>query len=170
MTEPKLYWVNASLRGGLAVVTRPRHAGHFGALKAAGIDVLVSLLEPEEALAVGLGEEARHCARAGIEFLSFPIEDHGVPTAFEAVEELVARLIGHLDAGRGVAAHCYAGLGRSPLLVASVLIRHGFTDEEAIRLVSEARGYGVPEMEEQHRWLYGLADRAGRFDADSEPC
>ena len=44
------------------------------------------------------------------------------------------------------------------------------SDEEAIRLVSEARGYGVPEMEEQHRWLYGLADRAGRFDADSEPC
>jgi protein-tyrosine phosphatase len=75
------------------------------------------------------------------------------------VEAAVATLSHHLGAGRGVGAHCFAGLGRSPLLVAAVLINHGHSDEDAIDLVSAARGYRVPEMDDQHDWLFDFARR-----------
>ncbi|MDX2155219.1 MAG: dual specificity protein phosphatase family protein [Hyphomicrobiaceae bacterium] len=159
MMNPAIYWVDAPLRGRLAVVSRPRSPAHFGALKAGGIDVLVSMLEPDEAESVGLADEARHCAEVGIEFMHLPITDHGVPTSFTSMEQALVAIAGHLEQGRGVGAHCFAGLGRSPLLVAAVLIHHGHTDETAVELVSEARGTSVPEMDEQYAWLLELALR-----------
>ncbi|MEZ5815848.1 MAG: hypothetical protein R3D44_02045 [Hyphomicrobiaceae bacterium] len=168
MTEPKIYWVEASLPGRLAVISRPRMAGHFLALKSAGVDVVVSMLEPAEAYDVGLSEEAAWCRSAGIEFVSLPVTDHGIPGTFEEVEDVVAVLAGHLRCGRGVAAHCFAGLGRSPLLVASVLIHHGWSDAEAVDAVSVARGSLVPEMDAQHRWLLDLAIRRGERGATAQ--
>lgn len=159
MAGPRIYWVKASLPGGLAVVSRPRSVGDFGSMKAAGIDVLVSLMEPDEAREMGLADEAGECARAGIVFVSLPVADHGIPDSFEVVEAAVAQLAQHIDAGRGVGAHCFAGLGRSPLLVAAVLLQHGYSYEEAIQLVSAARGHDVPEMDDQHAWLAEFAER-----------
>lgn len=154
-----IYWVAAALTGRIAVVARPRTAASFRDLKACGVDVLVSMLEPEEAVDVGLGDEAERCAAAGIMFLGVPVMDHGVPDAFEPVEAAVAAVKGHLAKGLGVGAHCYAGLGRSPLFVAASLIAHGLSDAEAIDLVSKARGYNVPEMAGQHAWLHEFARR-----------
>ena len=162
MNELMIFWVESSVPGRVAVVSRPRSVAHFARMKARGIDVLVSMMEPKEAEELGLGDEAGHCARAGIEFLSVPITDHGIPDSFETIERAVAALSSHLAAGRGVAAHCYAGLGRSPLMVASLLIHHGYSDADAIALVSEARGYDVPEMDDQHVWLSDFAMRYRR--------
>lgn len=159
MTDQSIFWVEVAYPGRIAVVTRPRSVTHFRVLKAAGIDVLVSLLDPDEAESMGLAGEAGHCARADIEFISLPVIDHGIPATFEMIEETVARLKLRLRTGRGVGAHCFAGLGRSPLLVAAVLIRHGHSDGEATQLVSAARGYPVPEMDSQRTWLAEFAMR-----------
>lgn len=154
-----VYWVEAPAVGRLGVVARPRSAAAFHELKTAGVDVLVSLLEAGEAEDVGLGDEQLYCERAGIEFVSLPITDHGIPDSFEAVDEIVWRLSAHLAAGRGIGAHCYAGLGRSPLLISALLIHMGVDDEEATALVSAARGHDVPEMLSQHDWLAEFAAR-----------
>lgn len=153
MASPEIYWVNAPAIGRLAVVTRPREPGHFAALKAAGVDVLVSMLEAEEAIAVGLGQAAEFAAAHGIEFHNLPILDHGIPSAVAPVEALVGTLKARLATGKGVAAHCFAGLGRSPLMVASVLIRSGMPALEACERISKARGFEVPEMSTQVEWL-----------------
>jgi len=159
MSDPRIFWVKAPVPGRLAVLSRPTQGSHFGALKAAGVDMMVSMLEPAEAGEVGLGDAAQSCQRAGIEFLSVPITDHGIPSSFEIVEEAVEVAARQLRAGRGVGAHCYAGLGRSPLFVASVLILHGHSAPDAIAAVSTARGRDVPEMDQQHAWLMKLAMR-----------
>ncbi len=159
MTDPRVFWVDAPLPGRLAVVSRPRTHADFPTLKAAGIDMLVSLLEPAEASDVGLGNAAVWCERAGIEFLSVPVTDHGIPTSFQVIEHAVNLASQYMRSDRGVGAHCYAGLGRSPLFVASVLISHGHSDAEAIAAVSAARGYDVPEMDQQHIWLMEFAAR-----------
>lgn len=156
-----IYWVTAPIAGRIAVVARPRTAASFRGLKASGIDVLVSMLEPEEAVEIGLGDEAEQCADAGMVFLGVPVMDHGVPEAFEPLEAAVAAVREHLAGGRGVGAHCYAGLGRSPLFVAASLIAQGISHREAIDLVSKARGYSVPEMPGQHAWLAEFARRRG---------
>jgi protein-tyrosine phosphatase len=153
MAPPRLYWVDAPTIGRIAVVSRPREARHFAELKAAGVDVLASMLEAEEAASVGLGDQADHCAAAGIEFFNLAILDHGIPDAVEPVEALVQTLLQRLAAGKGVAAHCFAGLGRSPLIVASVLIRQGIASYDACDLISAARGHDVPEMSTQVEWL-----------------
>jgi protein-tyrosine phosphatase len=159
MTDPGIFLVSAPGPGRLAVLSRPRRSSDFAALKAAGIDMLVSMLEPAEADSVGLGEAALSCERAGIDYLSVPITDHGIPASFQLIEQAVDIVARQLLAGRGVGAHCYAGLGRSPLFVASVLILHGQSAPQAIASVSAARGVDVPEMDQQHDWLMQLAAR-----------
>lgn len=159
MPDQRIYWVDAPMRGRLAVVSRPRKALHVSALKAAGVDTLVSLLAPDEAIDVGLGQEADWCAETGVSFLNIPIIDHGVPSSFQVIEDAMDELANELKAGRGVAAHCFAGLGRSPLLVASVLVHLGWSDLDAVAAVSQARGYDVPEMHAQHLWLAEFAER-----------
>ncbi|MFM9939016.1 MAG: hypothetical protein ACKVP7_05925 [Hyphomicrobiaceae bacterium] len=153
MPPPRLYWVDAPHIGRLAVVSRPREARNFAELKEAGVDVLISMLEAEEAASVGLEDQTARCQAAGIEFFHLPILDHGIPSAVAPVEALVATIKPRLAAGQGVAAHCYAGLGRSPLMIASILIRHGMNAHAACDLISVARGTGVPEMSTQVDWL-----------------
>lgn len=148
-----IYWVATPSKGRLAVVGRPRSPGAFAELKAAGIDVLVSLLEPEEAAAVGLAGEAAFCADAGMHFLTVPITDHGTPASIARVEAAIAAIQPLLGAGQGIGAHCYAGLGRSPLMIAALLVANGMTAREAIARVSAGRGRAVPEMASQHQWL-----------------
>jgi len=43
------------------------------------IDTVISLLERDEVEELGLGPEAGLCSREGMEFVSFPIADRGVP-------------------------------------------------------------------------------------------
>ncbi len=157
-----VYWVDAPLAGRIAVVERPRGAASFAALKSTGVDVLVSMLETGEALEVGLGDASRWAAAADIEFLALPITDHGIPSDVDAVARAVEHVRERLRDGQGVAAHCYAGLGRSPLFVAATLIASGYAASDAIKRISEARGFAVPEMKAQHTWLQNFAATRNR--------
>ncbi len=150
----RVYWIDApsAAPGRLAVMPRPP-ADQFAALKSTGVDVVVSLMEQGEATELGLGDEAGLCAAAAIEFLSLPIIDHGIPSAVTPVMRMSRRIDAHLKDGKGVAVHCFAGLGRSPLLCAAVLIDHGMDAMAACDLISAARGFGVPERAEQSDWL-----------------
>jgi protein-tyrosine phosphatase len=158
MPPLRLYWIDAKMAGRLAVMPRP-HPRSFMDLKAAGVDVLASLLEPHEAEQAGLSAQADLCAAAHIDFLHLPVVDHGVPRAIESVASAAARLGAELDAGRGVAVHCWAGQGRSPLLAAAVLIERGMGAVAATDLISAARGMRVPEMAAQQAWLDGYERR-----------
>jgi len=54
---------------------------------------------------------------------------------------------------------CFAGIGRSTLVAASLLIRSGLALAEALELISEARGWQVPDTSAQHRWLESFEAR-----------
>lgn len=150
----RIFWIKAATAapGRLAVMPRPM-PHQFDDLKREGVDVVVSMMEAGEAVELGLGDEVGLCSRSGMEFLNLPIIDHGVPSAVTPVTRLSRQITSHLQAGKGVAVHCFAGLGRSPLMCAAVLIDHGLGAIEACDLISEARGTGVPEMSQQADWL-----------------
>lgn len=159
MAKLNLFWIETpGMRGRIAVMPRP-HPDQFAALKAAGVDCIVSLMQPAEAQRFGLGDEAGLCAAAGIAFSALPVVDHGIPESVAPVEAASAKIRGRLARGEGVAVHCFAGLGRSPLLIAAALIDLGFGAEEACEAISRARGFNVPEMEEQYQWLLAYARR-----------
>jgi protein-tyrosine phosphatase len=148
------------MAGRVAIMARPR-AGDWleqeiNAWKDLGIDVVVSLLEQEEISELALQDEAKLCRGRGIDFISFPIPDRGVPESGLEILRLARGLLASVHDGRSVAIHCRAGIGRSSLMAASLLIRSGITAEDALALIGEARGLGVPDTDEQRDWVLGF--------------
>ena len=165
--QPTVYWVRDLARGRLAVVTRPDPAyglpQQMKSLRDDGLDVLVSMLQSDEAIRLGLAWEANVAADAGLVFHNLPTGDFGVPPSFESAGSLVAAAAGEIAGGRAVGVHCFAGRGRSPLFAACVLIHLGAEPEAAIEAVSQARGRRVPETDAQRQWIFDFA--AWRRDA-----
>jgi protein-tyrosine phosphatase len=157
----KVFWVNPGANGRLAIVPRPRGneglRDDLGELRRDGIDILVSLLTRTEAAELGLEREQAVCEAAGIEFRSFPIPDHSVPTSHRELHELAEALATERRHGKNIGAHCCAGIGRSSLLIAAVLCVEGISPERAFRLISNGRGLQVPDTPEQAEWLAGFA-------------
>jgi protein-tyrosine phosphatase len=125
------------------------------ALRELGVDVLVCLQTPAERAELGLADEPDAAVRAGLEFHALPIVDFGVPDHQET-RPLLDTLAAHLAAGRYIAVHCRAGIGRSSLVAAALLVRLGTPAAQAWEVIAEARGCAVPETEAQRRWLDGV--------------
>ena len=152
----------------LAITPRPRGEDwlldDLRLLKRAGIDVVVSALTLAEAQELGLLEEGPFCQSTGLEYLSFPIEDRSVPSSFSEFDKLLKTVSDYLSNGRAVGVHCRAGIGRSSMIVASALIRSGFSVDSAFRAIQEARGCTVPDTREQRRWVETHLSRFGRLE------
>jgi protein-tyrosine phosphatase len=155
------YWVKTGNNIRIAIVPRPRGGDwledEIQHMKLAGVDVLVSMLPDDEAAELGLAQEAALCEAAGITFFSFPIPDRQTPSSATAFGKLVDSLSGEVDAGRSVGVHCRASIGRSSLLLASLLASRGMTPDEAFLRLSEARGIDVPDTPGQVRWVNQFA-------------
>jgi len=126
-------------------------------LRQTGFDVVVSLLEVEEAKELGLSQEEQFCSTNGLSFISFPIADRSIPASKLNFLELISELSQHLKTGKNVGAHCRQSVGRSSLIAISLLIISGIEVGDAIHHVSKARGCEVPETKEQFEWLIKLS-------------
>jgi protein-tyrosine phosphatase len=152
----EIYWIDTSDSARLAIMARPR-AGDWledeiAGWKADGVDVVVSLLEDGEISELGLESEQSLCAASGIEFISFPIADRSVPSA-DKTEALIQTISERVEHGKAVAIHCRAGIGRSALIAACVLVSDGMDTNEAFERISRARRVPVPDTQEQAAWV-----------------
>lgn len=148
----------ATIGGGfLAIMARPRAheraRGEFTRLADAGVRRIVSLLEVHEEFVLGLEQEAAFAREANIDLVTFPIPERGVPRNFQAFARLSHRLHADISGGSSTAIHCRAGLGRSSLLAAAVLLHAGIAADEAFERIRQARGRDVPDTPEQAAWL-----------------
>lgn len=126
------------------------------AWRESGIDVVISLLEPDEEAQLVL-EGAAAAAASGIDFRPFPFPDRGVPASRESVADLASEIVEVLDKGKNVAVHCRQGIGRSGVIVGGVLVAAGKDLASALKAIKESRGLEVPETDEQRRWLGDFA-------------
>lgn len=160
--RPELFTLDTPARGVLHTMARPRGgewlAEELGALVSAGVDVLVCLLTDAELLELGLVDEPDLAAAAGLEVVRRPWEDLTVPATTPALE-LARELAARLDAGEDVVVHCRAGIGRSSVLAALVLLVLGVPLEEVWERIAEARGLPVPDTEEQRRFVAETGSR-----------
>jgi protein-tyrosine phosphatase len=163
--KAEIYWVDAPGPGRLAILPRPRGGDWLDddvqSLREEGVDVLVSLLEPHEVEEFELQGEAAACATQGIDFVSHPIRDHTAPPRFHETAALVRSLEARMSSGKGVAVHCFAGVGRSGTLAAAILLERGLPLDTVLERLALARGYPVPETAEQHDWLERFARARG---------
>lgn len=138
------------------ITTRPRVLpDDLETLKAAGIQTLVSLQEPQEAAAVGLKTQAQTCADIGIDFLNHPIRDMHLPDA-APFRSFAAALAARLQESDNIAIHCYASIGRSGMLACAVLGHFGYTSTTALAHVSKMRGTPVPDTAEQTAFIHKI--------------
>jgi protein-tyrosine phosphatase len=155
-------WIEGTPAGRLAIMARPR-AGDWLRDEIAGwvtdrIDTVVNLLEPDEVKELELDDEASICRECGIELISFPIPDRGVPASMREATDLAQLLASRLNEQKSVAIHCRAGIGRSALVAACVMAVLGTEPEAALRRISDARGVKVPDTDEQRHWVRRFHD------------
>lgn len=157
----ELHWVDVAWPGKLALAARPRGGDwleeELSAWRAAGVDVVVSLLTPEEEESLDLKQEAGLTRAQGMEFVSFPIGDRQVPTSRGALTSTLEKLNLALSSGKNVAIHCRQGIGRTGLVAASLLVTKGWKPTAAVEHLSSSRGIPIPETEEQRCWIASLS-------------
>jgi protein-tyrosine phosphatase len=117
-----------------------------------GVTLFVDLTEEGEL------EPYAHLVHAPARRVSTPVRDLSVPPR----EELVATLDAideELGAGGVVYLHCWAGCGRTGVVVGCWLVRHGLEPTAALERIAAARGPGCPQTFEQrlviHAWRPG---------------
>ncbi|KTE30485.1 MULTISPECIES: protein-tyrosine phosphatase family protein [unclassified Sphingopyxis] len=154
-----IYWIETSDDLRLAIMARPRsgewlrdEVAHW---RRSGVEIVISLLEREEVDDLDLGREKALCERNGIEFLSWPIPDRGLPESRAAFKRFANEVS---TRRKPVAIHCRAGIGRSAVLAAAMMIDAGQSADDALRAISAARGVQVPDTDEQRDWIRALDD------------
>lgn len=111
------------------------------ALRDNGIGAIVSLEEE------GLANDV--LARHGFAYRHYPIDDFGAPTLAQA-SDFVEFVDEQIDRGHGVAAHCWAGIGRTGTMLACYLIWRG---ESATVATRKIRLWGGIESSDQVSFL-----------------
>lgn len=153
----QLYWIDTNTKLQLAIMARPR-AGDWledeiAHWKRSDVEIVISLLEQDEVNDLGLGMEEILCEKSGMEFLRFPIPDRGVPgDAAKAMR--FAREIADKD--KTIAIHCRAGIGRSSVIAATILIATGIPPAVALSAIERARGVPIPDTDAQRQWVLKL--------------
>jgi protein-tyrosine phosphatase len=152
-----LYWIDGLASGRLAIAARPRGgewlADEMIRWRAAGVDLIVSLLPADEAADLELVNEAAACKVAGLDFVLHPISDRGLPENAASFARLVSQVVTALNSRQSVLVHCRMGIVRSSLLAACVLGRLGNVDEDYFDRIRRARGFDVPDTAEQADWV-----------------
>ena len=163
-------WIEHPRSCRLGIMARPRADdwldGEIAAWKSDPVDVVLSLLEAEEAADLELTGQAEACRAHGIHFMSFPIADRGVPDMRDA-KAAAATICRHGVDGKAVAIHCRAGIGRSSLMAGAVLVLSGMDPAAAFSAIGRARGLDVPDTQAQRVWLFDFQEFVRGDDRDS---
>ncbi len=120
------------------------------------VGVLVSLVEDDELVELGLARLVAEASLRGVAVLRFPIRDGGTPPLGPSrfVVDVALTLA---RAGQHVVFHCRGGLGRAGTLAACCLVAAGELPDEAIATVRKARP-GAVETKAQELFVsqFGL--------------
>ncbi len=158
----EIYWTNEKI----ATMPKPRGGGlledEIIFLKKEGVDVLVSMLEDHEIERFELEREKEICRKNHITYLNFPILDRNLPESFEDVYKFVQKLSKYAEVNKKIAFHCFAGIGRSSLIACCLLVLQGTDVDDAFLQISKARGFDVPDTQEQLEWAYTFAEKFGK--------
>jgi protein-tyrosine phosphatase len=144
-----LYWVKGPWPGKLALTARPRGEDwledEIKSWQRAGINTVLSLLEPAEEMELGLKDEGALVKRQGMKFKSLPIPDRQIPNSESELGASLEEIDADLSSGKNVVVHCRQGVGRTGLVAACLLVTKGLSSRAAIASVTSARGTPIPE-------------------------
>jgi len=112
-------------------------------LLSVGINIFISL-QPEGESCTADYSPALHRAAASrhrkVHFLRSPMPDGSVCSP-KQMSEVLNTIDSRLSAGHNVFLHCWAGNGRTGLVVGCWLVRHGLSGEDALRQIESLRSH-----------------------------
>jgi protein-tyrosine phosphatase len=115
-----------------------------------GIRCLVSLTRR----AAGLGPS---CRKIGLGWIFYPIPDFGIPQDLDSFHDLITAIIGSMEQNRPVCVHCFAGIGRTGLVLCCAAGEYlRLPAAQAIAAVRKARS--ALETREQERFVHGYLE------------
>ena len=129
-----------------------------------GVEHLVCLLSPIEALQLGLRDEAFYATQNSIKFTNFEIKHMAIPSSIDNFLDLSMELSQEILDGRWVHIHGRSGIGRSGMLTCAILYFLGFCPPEAKKLTSESRGLQIPDTEEQEQLIMNIEHLVEKWD------
>jgi len=118
-----------------------------------GVTLMVDLTHEGEL------EPYDHLLPSDVRHVRIPIRDFSVPSGDQLATTLDV-VDAELEAGGLVYVHCWAGCGRTGVVVAAWLVRHGLDPRLALDRIADARGAGCPQTLEQRLLVLGW--EAGR--------
>lgn len=121
-------------------------------LVASGVTLFIDLTHEGEL------EPYAHLLPASARHVRIAIRDFSVPTE-EQLEGALDEIDAELAAGGVVYVHCWAGCGRTGVVVASWLVRHGMSPQDALDRIAETRGLGCPQTLEQRLFVLDRVPR-----------
>ncbi|HAJ31219.1 MAG TPA: phosphatase [Gammaproteobacteria bacterium] len=126
----------------------------LNALKSWGADAVICLVEPPELTAMGVPDYVEALSKSGFILFHLPIRDMSTPG--QPFKEAWARhsteLNELLSGPSHVVIHCAAGLGRTGMFCAEILVRMGCSAEDAIQKVRRIRP-GAIETRAQENYV-----------------
>lgn len=114
----------------------------------AGVTLFLDLTQEGEL------EPYAHLVAPPARYLRMSIRDFSVPTGDQLAATL-DEIDAELELGGLVYVHCWAGCGRTGVVVGSWLVRHGVPPNDALARIAEARGVGCPQTLEQRLLVLG---------------
>jgi protein-tyrosine phosphatase len=111
-------------------------------LLAAGVTLFLDLTHEHEL------DPYDHLVLPPARYVRISIRDFSVPTE-ETLEAALDEIDAELALGGLAYVHCWAGCGRTGVVVGSWLVRHGMSPDDALRRIAETRGLGCPQTLEQ---------------------
>ncbi len=155
--KPAIYHVQAIGRGSLSVMAKPAGciplSEQFLAMAQSGVNRVVCLLECDEAQQLGLVDEQLETEQAGMEFVSYPIQDMSLPVSVHDYLNFTKRLVDEAEDGIHTVVHCRAGIGRTGMIAAGMLLHCGYNALNALEHISTKRGVNVPDTKAQTQWV-----------------
>jgi hypothetical protein len=98
-----------------------------------GIRCLVSLTDRAENL-------GPHCRAVGLDWHYYPITDFGIPHSIDSFDKLITTIIDSMNRSRPVCVHCFAGIGRTGLVLCCTVGRYlQLPPDQAIASVRKLR-------------------------------
>lgn len=119
-------------------------------LVSAGVTLFLDLTQDGEL------EPYRQLVPPPARYARAPIRDLSVPTPDQLVSVL-DEIDAELESEGHVYVHCWAGCGRTGVVVGCWLVRHGLAPHAALERIAETRGLGCPQTLEQRLMVLSWA-------------